>query len=95
MGAVAFQFGAGATPLLHHRIKTKVVHAVCATTGGDHPASVHVNPFDVDPSFCKVTVGFRLNGFSGHDERHYFRMICVVVFTLTDTGTNERDGTAT
>ena len=83
---MAFQFRTRATPLLHHRIKTKVIHAVCATTGGDDPASVYVNPFDVDSSFCKVTVGFRLNGFSGHNERHYDRIIVFVVFVVTTIG---------
>ena len=84
-----------ATPLLHNRIEPEVVHAVGATAGGDDPAAVHVNPLDVDPSFSEVAVGFRLDGFAGHNERHYDRISVFVVLTETVAGTNERTGIAT
>jgi len=58
------------TPLLHNRVEPEVVHTVGATARSDNPAAVYVNPLDVDPSFSEVTVGFRLNGFAGHNERH-------------------------
>ena len=84
-----------AAPLLHDRVEPEVVHAVCAPARCDDPAAVYVDPFHVQPSFSEVAVGFRLDGFAGHNERHYVRMICVVCFTDTDTGANERAGTAT
>ena len=59
-----------AAPLLHDRVEPEVVHAVHATARCDDPAAVYVYPLDVDPSFCEVAVGFRLDGFAGHNERH-------------------------
>jgi hypothetical protein len=75
-------------------VPQRIISGVSATVR-NNPTAVRINSFQRQPAFFQEAHGFVGDGFSGHNERHYFRMICVVVFTDTDTGTNERDGTAT